>query len=198
MTQIAILILAAGASTRMGGRDKLLEDAGGAPLLSRVLARAQGTGLPCYVTVPGNTHARAELAIAAGATPVPVPDWSQGMAVSIATGVKTLPPGIGAVMILPADMPDLTADDLRALATHHGKNPDRILRATSDDGLPGHPVIFPADLFGELVQLSGDRGARDVVAANRSRLELFALPGRHALCDLDTPEQWALWRKAQK
>ena len=100
-------------------------------------------------------------------------------------------------MILPADMPDLTTDDLRGMIRRQAETPDRILRATAADGRPGHPVIFPSDLFGDLARLAGDRGARDVIAAHRDRLQFLPLHGEAALCDLDTPEQWARWRERQ-
>jgi molybdenum cofactor cytidylyltransferase len=194
MPQTAILILAAGASSRMGrGRDKLMQDANGIPLLARVIARAVATGLPLYVTIPGPNHPRANLVRDGGGVPVIVTNWADGMSASIQAGLAALPNGTPGVMILPGDMPDLQSKDLQDIAHTAQTNPAAIIRATADDATPGHPVVFPADLFGELANLSGDAGARAVIAAHKNRLILHALPGTRALVDLDTQADWDAW-----
>lgn len=186
---LAILILAAGQSSRMRGADKLLEHVTGIPLLSLMAERALSTGLMVAATVPALTHSRA-LALPAEAQIVDVPDADKGMSASIRAGVMALSDAIDAVMILPADMPEITAQDLSLLA---GNYRGGILRATSQDGTPGHPVVFPSSLFDELCNLSGDTGARGVIAAHKDQLHYFALPENHALVDLDTPEAWQQW-----
>ena len=97
-------------------------------------------------------------------------------------------------MILLADLPEIEAADLAGLLTAQTETPGAILRAASEDGQPGHPVVFPPDLFAELAQVTGDEGARRVVAAHRDRLRDLHLPGARAITDLDTPEDWAAWR----
>lgn len=192
---IAILILAAGSSSRMGpGRDKLLEPVSGIPLLSLVIERAQSTGCPVFVCLPALTHPRAAL-IGDRATPVWVPNADDGMGVSIRTGITALPDDIDAVMILPADMPELKAEDLQTVLDQY--QPGAIARGTSATGKPGHPVIFPRACFDMLESLEGDQGARGVLAAHPEELQLIALPARHALTDLDTPEAWAAWQAQQ-
>ncbi|WP_083100196.1 nucleotidyltransferase family protein [Pseudophaeobacter leonis] len=198
MTTIAILLLAAGASSRMGGRDKLMEDVDGAPLLSRICHRAALTGLPCYVTVPGLSHPR--VAATGTASVIDVPDASEGMAASIRTGVAALPHETDAVMILPCDMPDLETQDLLHLAAHFPSSNSKsrnspVLRATASDGTPGHPVIFPRHCFAALRQITGDQGARAVLSENE--VELVALPAQRALTDLDTPEAGSRWRASR-
>lgn len=192
---IAILILAAGSSSRMGpGRDKLLEPVDGIPLLLLVIERAQATGCPVFVCLPALTHPRAAL-IGDRATPVWVPDADDGMGVSIRTGITALPDDVDAAMILPADMPELTAEDLQTVLDQY--QPGAIARGTGAAGKPGHPVIFPRTCFDMLESLEGDQGARGFLAAHPEELQLIALPARHALTDLDTPEAWAAWRAQQ-
>ena len=123
---------------------------------------------------------------------LPVPDAAEGMAASIRTGAVHAPPALTGLMVLPADMPDLTSSDLQTIANAWRADPDRIHRAAAADGTPGHPVIFPADLLPELAKLTGDTGARALLKAHKPRE--VRLPGRHALTDLDTPEDWAAWR----
>ena len=191
---LAILILAAGQSSRMRGDDKMMQPVDGVPLLSVMAGRALDTELPVWVTLPALDHPRAAL-LPPGVTPVPVPDAAEGMAASIRAGVAALPKDVSAAMILPADLPEITGDDLRQMA---GRYQGGILRATDAQGRQGHPVIFPRTLFGALHRITGDRGAQPVIAANQDSLHLVALPDHHATTDLDTPEAWAAWRRTQR
>lgn len=193
MSAIAILLLAAGASSRMAGRDKLMEEVEGKPLLAVITARALLTGMPCYVTVPDLSHPR--VSVTGTAHVIPVPDAAEGMAASIRTGIAALPDTVEAAMILPCDMPDLQTQDLLHLAAHFHGPEGAILRAMSSDGTPGHPVLFPRHCFAALRQITGDQGARTLLQGQE--VQLVALPGDRAITDLDTPEAWARWRTGQ-
>ncbi len=198
MQDIAILIPAAGASRRMRGRDKLLEPVDGRPMLRRQAETALHSGAHVCVTLPDHDHPRAQALAGLAVQLVAVPDAHLGMSASLRRGIALMPRGMAAVMILPADMPDLQTPDLTALIDGFRATPFATLQqATAADGTPGHPVLFPADCFAALGQLTGDRGARPVLEANRHRLRLVALEDNRALTDLDTPEAWQAWRAAR-
>ena len=190
MRPLAILLLAAGSSSRMAPRDKLLEHVAGEPLIALITRRAALTGLPCYITLPNLSHPRASWI---GTTiPVQVPNAAEGMAASIRGGIAALPEHIEAVMILPTDMPEIESQDLMNMAAHFQDSDGPILRACTADGTPGHPVVFPRRYFDALSALKGDTGARTVMT--NEPVQLVALPGQRATTDLDTPEAWASWR----
>ena len=179
----------------MRGGDKLLEQVAGQPLLrvmlERAVAAAEGAVL---CALPGPDHPRSACLGGSTVTPVFVTDAAEGMGSSLRAGVTALPTDTSAVMILPADMPELTADDLRTMLAAQKDAPHAILRAVDCDAVQGHPVIFPADLFPALGTCHGDAGARDVLRAHSNRIVTVPLPDRHATTDLDTPEDWAAWR----
>lgn len=187
-----ILIPAAGASSRMAPRDKLLEPVGGVPLLRKRAQAALSTGAPVIVTLPPDRPARRDAVADLALRIVIVPDASDGMGRSLAAGAAAAPEGTG-LMILPADMPDLGAPEIRLLLDAAEREPGLIHRGASD-GAPGHPVLFPADLRAELLALRGDEGARAVLARHAPRVRLHPLPGTAALTDLDTPDAWDAWR----
>lgn len=196
MLDIAILIPAAGASSRMRGRDKLVEEVDGTPLLRRVAQRAIATGAHVAVALPAHDHPRTSVIAGLPVQVIEVPDAELGMSSSIRRGVGLLPRDIKALVILPADMPEIETADISRLIDGFGAMPFPMLQqATAEDGTPGHPVLFPRDCFMALQTLTGDRGAREVLRQNAHRLRLVALPGRRAVTDLDTPEAWSAWRK---
>ena len=192
-----VLVPAAGASRRMRGRDKLLEEVRGRPLLADRVAAALTLGGEVMVTLPAEGAARRD-ALAPLAGPrlrlEEVPEAAEGMAASLRRGgARARALGATGLMILLPDLPDLTARDLATVA--RAADGASILRATAADGTPGHPVIIPARLLPELERLRGDTGARALLAAHPARH--VALPGRRAVTDLDTPEAWAAWRARQ-
>ena len=195
---LPVILLAAGASTRMRGRDKLMEDIGGEPLLRRQARLARGIG-PVTVALPPPPHPRYTALSGLDITPLPVPEAAEGMAASLRRAFAALPLDTPAAMVLLADMPALEASDLARLAAAVDLTGETLIwRASTADGKPGHPIIFAAALFDQLKQLRGDDGGRAVVRAAADRMQLVPLPGQRARRDLDTPEDWAAWRAEQE
>ncbi len=194
MEEVLILIPAAGASSRMRGADKLMEDVGGETALHRVARIARATGAKVVVTLPeGGPHAaprRAELS-GLDVRALSVKDAHEGMAASLRRGVMAAGGAMGLMVLLP-DMPDIDQADIDALMAAFSAAPTSVLRAATEDGTPGHPVIFPRRLYAELAVITGDVGGRRVLEGEP--LTLHRLPGQRAVLDLDTPEDWARWR----
>lgn len=193
MTEPTILLLAAGRATRMRGADKMLEEVpapfGPRPLLE-VMARRCLRAAPTRVVIGPGQAARRALLEGLEVEVLEAPEGA-GMAASVVTGIGGLS---GPVLLVLADMPEISAADLHLLLSLSRQAPEAILRAAAADGTPGHPVLFPADLLPEMADLEGDRGARDVLARHEARVHLVPLEGDRALVDLDTPEEWAAWR----
>lgn len=191
--ETTIVVLAAGRSARMRGRDKMLEEVAGDPLL-RVMARraCKATGPVRVVLGPDQPARRA--ALDGVAVEIVEASGTDGMAASIRAGVAGLS---GPVLVVLADMPEITAHDLHLMVTLAAQAPKAILQAATADGRPGHPVLFPADLLADLGRLSGDAGAREILRREAARVHLLPLADDRALVDLDTPEAWAAWRARQ-
>lgn len=187
-----ILLLAAGRSSRMGkAGDKLLQSLpSGDVLIEDRLQTCVKTGLPVWITLPREALEKRALSDHHKVSIVTTPHQS-GMADSIARGVAALPDTCDAVVIVPADMPGITDMDIRNMLDAF--TGDHILRACDGTGRMGHPVVFPRRLFQALAKLSGDDGARGLLADEE--VHSYALPGDHATLDLDTPDDWHLWRK---
>jgi CTP:molybdopterin cytidylyltransferase MocA len=178
----------------MRGRDKLMEDVGGEPLLARQIRIARTQRAEVLVAVPHPRHPRARLAAAMGARLAVVSDASAGMGASISRLAEMADAaGFDSLALHLADMPDIEPGDFAALLAAADMHPHTVVRASTPDGRPGHPVVFPRRLFAALQTLSGDAGAREVIAA-AGDVRLVPLVGDRATTDLDTPEDWAAWR----
>ncbi|KIC44222.1 4-diphosphocytidyl-2C-methyl-D-erythritol synthase [Ruegeria sp. ANG-S4] len=195
MKPVPVILLAAGQSSRMGvGVDKLMQPIDGAPLLRRTAQRALSVG-PVFAALPPAPHPRYEALEGLGVQMVPVPDAVEGMNASLRAALARVAPDAETVMVLLSDLPDLSAQDLSDVARTVDTHPDNLIwRATTTDGVPGHPVIFHKSLFGALAALRGDDGAQSVVKSCRGKVHHHPLPDMRALQDLDTPEDWAAWR----
>lgn len=192
-----ILILAAGSSSRMRGADKLLELIDGQSQLRRITLAALRTGCPVTVALPPDRPERADCLRDLDAQSVKVANAGSGMSESLRAGLMSFAEN-ASVLVLLADLPEITAEDLLTCLEAWRNAPDRILRGMAADGTPGHPVGFPVDLRDEVLALRGDQGAREVLACHKDRILPVALPDRHATTDLDTPEDWALWRSRSR
>ena len=193
---VAILLLAAGGSTRMRGGDKLLETLGGEPLLVRSAQVALASSAENIIVVLGANRVARESVLAGLPVRIVVNEnWQDGMGRSIAVGAAALAPGIRGVIVMPADMPDLTPALLDGLiGALSASAPETILRPRTREGKPGNPVLFGAVHLPALAALSGDAGARQVIAANRDDLRYIDVEGEAVLTDLDTPEAWRAYR----
>lgn len=184
---IPLLILAAGASDRMGRAKTLLPLAGNqkgilldrAVDLGRVLSR--DVRVVCGAWYP---LMRFRCTSRPSAW-VRVPEWYEGLSASLITGISCLGPRAPGVFVLLADQPLLDISSLLALGNAAYGAPGQPF-AADYNGRPGVPAYLPRRLWPEVMALRGDRGAGKVLA--RAGATLMDIPGVHD--DVDTPEDW--------
>src|SRR5262245_46778468 len=160
-----VLVLAAGASSRLG-QPKQLVRLGGRPALHMVVSNAVAlTGHAVTVVLGAHAQDMTHLLAHSPASVVVNREWEEGMASSIRRGLAALPPACDAVMILLGDQVGVTLDDLKRLAAAW-KGEDSVIAASVYDQHLGVPAIFPRICFSELTELRGDHGARQVLERN--------------------------------
>lgn len=191
---IPILILAGGASSRMMGRDKLLETIGGQPLLRLLAERATDTGHSVFVALRPDDVTRAAVLDGLHVTPIVTPAAAEGMSGTMREAVAALP-DCPAFMLLLADLPDITTSDMQTILAARIAQPDHVIwRGATTTGKPGHPIVFDASLRPQFAKLSGDGGGETLVQPLRDRTHLTRFDTDRARLDLDTPADWAAWR----
>lgn len=179
------IVLAAGASTRFGSPKQLVRVAG-RPLLHSAVTRASEVTGSAVIVVLGSGAAQLGAALKHSPGSIVInQDWREGLASSIRAGVARLPLTCAGAMLLLADQPAVTADDLKRLAGTWRKQTQYIAAALYA-GDVGVPAIFPRSMFQELAQLRGDVGARALMRRNTDRVVRVPMPS--AALDVDTPE----------
>ena len=184
---LSAVVLAAGAATRFGG-PKQLAIVEGAPLVWRAAAMAQGL-CPGRTVVVTGAHAAATAGALAGLGVVLAQNlrWAEGLASSLNCGLDALPPDTDACLVLLADQPAVSAADLNGLRAAWALAPHQPAAAHYNDVL-GVPAIFPRSAWPALRALTGDQGARRLLATLPG---VTAAPMPGALLDIDTPADLA-------
>ena len=184
------LVLAAGAASRMG-EPKQLSVHEGEPLVCRAASAAVQAGAHPVIVVLGAHAALVAPALASlrGATLLVHDDWRDGLASSLAAGLRALlaASACDAILITLADQPLVTADALRALLAAFSTE-RRIVAAEYGDGV-GVPVVVGREHAAELMALTGDRGAGAWLRTHDADVTRLPLPA--AEVDVDTPADLA-------
>lgn len=183
MNPVAVVLLAAGTSQRFGSL-KQLEMFEGRSLVRRAAETAVATGLPVFV-VTGSKAERVEAELdGLAVTCLRNVDWARGMGGSLSLGASVAGPQASALMVMLADQPLVTVEDLRGVLDVHAAEPEAIVAAEYGEGVFGPPCLFPRRDFAALVALEGDRGARALLRQQAERVRRVAMP--NAAFDVDT------------
>jgi molybdenum cofactor cytidylyltransferase len=188
---LAAVILSGGASRRMGSPKALLPYHG-RPFLEHLLEVTSHAKIGTRRVVLG---AHAELiadTVRLAATEVVVnEDWEKGQLSSIQAGIRSLPPGTDGIILCLIDHPLISArlvDQLigRFYRDPHAARPVIVLPVYQ--GKRGHPVIFSARVYQELLAAPLDQGARSVVWAHEKEIGEVITSERGCVLNLNDPE----------
>lgn len=185
---VAAIILAAGASRRLG-QPKQLVGYGGEALLSRALRLAKESGASPVLAVLGANFAPICVSVPFDeAIPVLNDQWEEGISTSIHAGINELDvraADAAGALIMACDQPRLTAEHLRALLDAFARQPEPSIVASAYAGTLGIPSVFPREAFLALHALHGDRGARPLFI--KPPCPLISVPFEGGEVDIDVP-----------
>ena len=188
MKTLAIVIVAAGESARLGQAKQLVEYHG-VSLIERQIQLALALTSHVYVVLGANKQAIKDNIAKLPVSVVENRDWQLGMGSSIASGVSAFNGAYEAVMILTSDQWRLTQSDLYQLVKVASENPESIVISqwsANNTKQLGPPTIFPKAFFTKLIGLSGEQGAKTVIQEYKKLLNPVNIA--NASYDLDTPE----------
>lgn len=186
--KIAAVVLAAGASTRFGPENKLLADFVGRPVVTHVIASLTEVAPAQIIVVTSAEDASVACAVAhLPVTVVANPAPERGMGSSISCGVSAVPADVDGILIVPGDMPTISAELLLALialfATGQAK---RIVYPVTTDGEQRNPVLWPAKFRAQLSALDGLQGGKQLLSRSDDEVTVLKWAEGTQLADIDT------------
>jgi len=191
--RVAAIVLAAGASLRLGQPKQLLP-VGENTLLERVCREVCESWVSHVIIVLGY-HA-AEIrpyleTIRQTQWPtveiVENPHWANGLSTSVHAGLKAVEKSISAALFVPADQPWLSSTLINRILIRYARTEAPIVLPVYEKHR-GNPVLFDHTLFGELLEVSGDEGGRSLIRRHRAKIEEVKIESELPLLDIDAPE----------
>jgi len=188
--KLAIILLAAGSSSRMG-RSKQLLDINGESLLLRAARTALQSGIgPVTVVLGAREVDHRKIIQHLDVTLVSNPTWELGMGSSLKAGLShwvSMAPQSEGVMVILCDQPLLTAEYLKRLADSFYQS-GKPIAASRYGGSSGVPAVFSHSLFGEILRLADDQGAKKIIAMHPEQTHY--LDFKEGAIDIDTQEDY--------
>ncbi len=197
--RVAVIVLAAGRSTRMGGPNKMLADANGQPLVVHAVKAALASQAVEVVVVLGHMADQVKAAIVQA---VPTsrlrfvinPDFAEGLSTSVRTGIAALGKDIDAAIVQLGDMPGVNSALLDRLMAAFSPVEGRSICVPTVAGKRGNPVLWDRRFFSEIAKVEGDTGAKHLIGEYADLVCEVEMTGEAAITDIDTPEALAAWR----
>jgi molybdenum cofactor cytidylyltransferase len=197
--RIAILLLAAGQSRRMGGPNKLLLPVGGVPMVARVATRLLASRARPVVAVLGKDAEAVDAAL--GKLPVGRvhnPDFAQGLSSSLKRGVAALPQDVDGVVVCLGDMPLVTGRHIERLIAAFNPLEGRAIIVPTRHGKRGNPVLWSKRFFPEIAGLAGDVGAKHLIGEHAELVAEIEMDDDAILVDIDTPDALAAFERGAR
>ncbi len=187
---IAALVLAAGRSSRMAPRNKLLVPGqDGRPMVARVVDNILASGTRPVLVVTGHARAEVEAALAGRDVRfVHAETYAEGLSASLKAGLTALPEQAEGVLVCLGDMPLVDGAAIDRMLLAFDPEEGRAIVQPTFGGQPGNPVLWAREFLPDMMALSGDTGARRLLSRHAERVAEVEMPNDAVLRDFDTPE----------
>ncbi len=187
---IAAVVLGAGRSRRMAPHNKLLvSDKAGRPMIARVADNVLSSNARPILVVTGHQAEQVEHAL--GGRPVRyvhAPDYAEGLSASLKAGIAAVPPECAAAVVCLGDMPLVTGRIIDRLLSMYDPEEGRLIVLPTFRGKQGNPMVWDKRFFPDILQISGDTGARFLVSKHAEFVCEVEVADDAVLRDFDTTE----------
>lgn len=187
--KIAAIILAAGQSRRMGATNKLLAEIDGQAMVARVTAGIEASQASPIVAVLGHEAEDVRAAIDGSTVQFTEnPNFAEGLSTSLAAGIKALPEDVDGAIVCLGDMPRVSANEIDRLIAAFDPLEGRAICVPTHNGKQGNPILLAKRFFNEILEITGDRGARHLIDGYQELTCEVEMAGDSVLVDVDTPK----------
>jgi molybdenum cofactor cytidylyltransferase len=190
---VAAVVLAAGASSRMGS-NKLLAELNGKPMIRHAVEAAIASRADPVIVVTGRDAK--DLMAALQDLDIQFtdnPDYSKGLSTSLRTGINAIPSACGGALVMLGDMPGISPGLIDCMiAAFDGT--DRAIIVATRNGQRGNPVLWARQFFPQIKEIQGDVGARNLINAYPHAVCEIEAGDDAPLIDIDTPQMLEAYR----
>ena len=187
---IAAVVMAAGRSRRMAPHNKLLvTDKAGKPMIARVVENVLSSNARPILVVTG--HQAEQIEHALGGRPVRyihAADYAEGLSASLKAGIAAVPPECAAAIVCLGDMPLVTGRMIDRLISMYNPDAGRSIVLPTFRGKQGNPMLWDRRFFAEILQITGDSGARFLIGKHTDAVVEIEMADDAVLRDFDTTE----------
>jgi molybdenum cofactor cytidylyltransferase len=187
---VAAVVLAAGRSRRMAPHNKLLvPDSGGKPMIARVVDNVLSSNARPVIVVTGHQAELVEQALVGRPVRfVHASDYAEGLSASLKAGIAAVPVECAAALVCLGDMPLVTGRMIDRLLAAYDPDEGRLIVLPTFRGKQGNPMLWDRRFFAEILEISGDSGARHLLGRHMEGLAEVEMADEAVLRDFDTPE----------
>jgi molybdenum cofactor cytidylyltransferase len=195
--RIVVILLAAGRSQRMGGRNKLLMDVDGQPMVRRVAATLLNSRVREVIAVLGHDRTRVAAALAGLPVCIVVNDeYALGQMSSVRAGIAAIPDDSAAILVALADQPALEPVDIDFLIDAFLALPEPKILVPVYGGQRGNPIVLPGMQLSALQAGGVNFGCRNLIERYPEAVVRIEAPNPHYVQDIDTPAAYDAWVEA--
>lgn len=187
--RIAIIVLAAGQSRRMGKDNKLVADVNGTAMVRHTLENIAGVVPDEPIVVTGHEADMVTAALVGlDLKIVHNPKFAAGLSTSLVTGLGALDDEVDGALVCLADMPRVSREDIKKLIAAFDPIENRGICVPTFRGKRGNPVLWGREFFDPMSRVSGDVGARHLIGAHDDKVVEVEVDSDGVILDVDTPE----------
>lgn len=186
---LSLIVLAAGKSSRMRGRNKLLLKVDGKPMIRRVVEAALSSKVDEVIVVIGYEAAKVRGVLADLPCQIVVNKaYEKGQSSSVKAGLAEVGEATRAILVLPGDMAKIDPRSINVVIEEYNRRESPIIIA-AHKGKPAHPILLSRKLFKEIEQIDEETfGLKAVVKRHEDEIRLVEAGSDRVLRDVDTPE----------
>ncbi len=186
---VAAVVLAAGSSRRMGVENKLLKEIDGQAMVCHVVKAAKKSSAGMVIVVTGHQAAEIRSALKdMDVTFVHNAHFEEGLSTSVRTGIGHVPGDCSGALMVLGDMPNVSSDIMNTLINAFNSHDATAICAPTHNGKRGNPMVWPREFFPDMLDLTGDTGARKLAQRYNERVVEVAVKNDGIFLDVDTPD----------
>lgn len=186
---LSLIVLAAGKSTRMQGRNKLLAKMEGKPMVRRVVETALSSRVDEVIVVLGWEESKVREALSELPCRFVVnKNYEDGQSSSVKAGLNEVGEATRAILILPGDVARIDTRSINLVVDEYNRE-NRPIVVAAYQNKPGHPILLSRELFKEIQEIDEQSaGLKSVISNHVAEVRLVETNSENVLRDVDTPE----------